>query len=162
MILNEAGPGFCHFAVTDACNATCEFCNFRKGGAGQRVYVPPDRAEKAIDILYQQGIRYIEFFGGEPFLHPHLDDIIRCASRKGMHAMVTTNGSLLPPRRLESAARAGASTFIISVDASNTAIHEANRGLPGVCEKIWVANRIIKKLGLRSAASVAMSLVDYQ
>jgi MoaA/NifB/PqqE/SkfB family radical SAM enzyme len=163
MILNEAGPGFCHFAVTDACNASCEFCNFRRSAASHRIYVSLNGAEKAIAILYRQGIRYLELFGGEPLLHPYLDDIIRYAFRKGMRVMITTNGSLLSPGRLESAARAGASTFIISVDASNAASHEANRGLPRVCEKIREANRIISNLGLRSAASVAMSrLVDYE
>ena len=163
MILEEAGPGFCLFAITDACNAKCDFCNFWRSRPGKSVHVSLDGAAKAIDILYGQGIRYLNVNGGEPFLHPHLDDIIQCASRNGMRVLLSTNGSLLSPSRLESAARAGASTFIISVDASNESSHEANRGLPGVCEKIREANRVIRKLGLRSAASVTMSrLVDYE
>ena len=50
-----------------------------------------------------------------------------------------------------------ASTFIISVDASNAATYESNRGLPEVCERTRKANGIIRKLWLRSAVSVAMS-----
>ena len=162
MILDEAGPGLCHFAITDACNAKCKFCNFSRSKPGKSKYASAEGSTRAIEILYEQGIRYLMLFGGEPLLHPHLDDLIQCASRKGMRVMVTTNGSLLSPSRLESAARAGVTTFLISVDASNVTVHEANRGLPGVCERIREANRIIRKLGLRSAASVAMSrLVDY-
>ncbi|NES72813.1 MAG: radical SAM protein, partial [Okeania sp. SIO2D1] len=41
-------------------------------------------------------------------------------------------------------------------------IHEQNRGLPGVCNKIKEANQVLKDIGMYSTASVTMShLVDY-
>ena len=41
------------------------------------------------------------------------------------------------------------------------AAHEENRGLPGVCQKIRDANRILDDLGLHATASVTMSRLDY-
>ncbi len=162
MILDEAGPGFCHFAITDACNARCSFCSFWRNRSGRSTYVSADAASDAIGILYRHGIRYLIISGGEPFLHPELDRIIRCASEKGVRVIIVTNGSLLSSGRIESVAGAGLSSFEISVDATDATTHEANRGLPGLCDRIRTANRMIQSLGLRSTASVAISrLVDY-
>ena len=75
--------------------------------------------------------------------------------------MVVTNGGLLTPKKIEALADAGLSSLIISVDAAAQDIHEKNRGLPGVCNKIKEANQILKNIGMYSTASVTMShLVD--
>ncbi len=163
-VLEDGGPGFCQFAVTNACNAGCAFCNFAAGSLPReaRTFVSRDDALDAVDILYRRGIRYLVITGGEPLLHPGLGAVVEGAAKKGMKAILVTNGALLSPDRARELAAAGLSSFIVSIDAASAEAHERNRALPGVCEKIRRANGALRELGLQSTASVTMSrLVDY-
>jgi MoaA/NifB/PqqE/SkfB family radical SAM enzyme len=164
LILEEGGPGFCQFAIINTCNARCDFCGFavNKLPRKEEQYVERDAALEAIDILYRNGIGYLEIDGGEPLLHKDLDEIVRRASKLRMKVLLVTNGSLLIEKTIHRLAEAGVTHFIISIDAATEKQHEANRGLPGVCQRIREANRTISALKLTSTASTTMSrLVDY-
>lgn len=163
--LEDGGPGFCNFAINNACNASCSFCNFALGKLPREswIYMARDGALDAVHILYRYGIRYLLITGGEPLLHPDLTAIVKRASDLGMKTMVVTNGMLLQPNRIRELSHAGLSRFIISIDHASRKGHEGNRGLPGVCERICDANALIKTLKLHSTASVTMSrMVDYK
>jgi MoaA/NifB/PqqE/SkfB family radical SAM enzyme len=164
LVLEEGGPGFCQFALNNACNARCGFCGFALDKLPRKdwQYVEREGALEAIDILYRQAVRYLVLTGGEPMLHPDLAEIVQRASALGMKVLLVTNAGLLKPHRIRELADAGLSSFIISIDAAEAETHERNRGLPGVCERIREANAVIDELGLHSTASVTMSrLVDY-
>jgi MoaA/NifB/PqqE/SkfB family radical SAM enzyme len=164
LVLEAGGPGFCQFALTNACNANCGFCNFAREKLPKSDWQSVGRqgAFDAIEILARHGIRYLVLTGGEPTLHPDVTAIIKHAAERMMKVMLVTNGGLLKPHRIQEFAAAGLSSFVISVDAASAEAHEENRGLPGVCERIRVANREIARLGLHATASVTMSrLVDY-
>jgi hopanoid biosynthesis associated radical SAM protein HpnJ len=158
-IISDGGPGFCQFAVTDACNARCGFCNFRVDAFPEleRSHVDTNRACAALDVLSENGIEYIVFVGGEPTLHPCLADMISHARALGMSTMVCTNGSLLDRDLIERYAGAGIGSIIISIDAADAEVHEHNRGLPGLCSRIAEANRLLCERGIQSTASVALS-----
>jgi len=165
LVLEEGGPGVCYFALNNACNARCDFCNFSRDKLPRSAWKFVDRggAFDAIDILFREGIRYLVLYGGEPLLHPDLTDIARRASERGLTPLLITNGALLRPERVRELAEAGVRQFLISIDAASVEAHEQNRGLPGVCAKIREATRVLHELGLAPIASVTMSrLVDYE
>jgi MoaA/NifB/PqqE/SkfB family radical SAM enzyme len=165
LLLEDGGPGFCQFALNNACNARCGFCGFALDKLPRKDwhYVERDGALEAIDILYRQAVRYLVLTGGEPMLHPDLLKIVQRASDLGMKVLLVTNAGLLKPHRIRELVAAGLSSFIISIDAADAETHERNRGLPGVCERIREAIVVIDDLGLHSTASVTMSrLVDYE
>jgi len=165
LVLEEGGPGVTYFALTNACNARCEFCNFSRDKLPRAAWKFVDRqgAFDAIDILLRQGIRYLVLYGGEPLLHPDVGAIARRATERGMSPLLITNGALLKPHRVRELADAGIRQFVISIDAASVEIHEDNRGLPGVCGRIREAVRTLDELGLSPIASVTMSrLVDYE
>ncbi|MBI4366911.1 MAG: radical SAM protein [Deltaproteobacteria bacterium] len=159
LVVSSGGPGRCEFALNNACNANCGFCNFARDKLPKErwEYVERQGAFDAVDILFRQGIRYLVLTGGEPTLHHDLADIIGHSSRKGMKVMLVSNGGLFKPQRIREYAGAGLSSFVISIDAATAEAHEENRGLPGVCDKIREANREITSLGLISTASVTLS-----
>ena len=165
LLLEEGGPGFCQFALNNACNARCGFCGFALDKLPRESwqYVEREGALEAIDILYREAVRYLVLTGGEPMLHPDLLEIVQYAGNLGMKVLLVTNAGLLKPHRIRELGAAGLSSFIISIDAADAETHERNRGLPGVCERIREANALIDELGLHSTASVTMSrLVDYE
>jgi len=95
------------------CNLSCTYCNeyddFSKP-------VPLDEMIRRIDHLGRLGTSIITISGGEPLLHPELDDIIRRIRRTGALAGMITNGYLLMPDRIERLNRAGLDHMQISID----------------------------------------------
>lgn len=161
----DGGPGTCHFAITSVCNANCDFCNFAldRLPTTSRHSVTLEDANRATDILGRNNIRFLIYTGGEPLAHRDFVSMVGHASRIGMTTTLVTNGWLLTPARIDALAEAGLVSVYISIDAATAEVHEKNRGLPGVCERIREANRRFRQKGISTAASVTMSrLVDYK
>ncbi len=157
------GPSFINFALTNVCNAKCSFCTFPGVPAKDRVYVDTRKAMEALDILYDRGVWYITFVGGEPLLHPRVWDIVGYARDKGIVCMMSTNASCLNEDAVRNMREAGLSTLFISIDAPSVEEHERNRGLPGVCENVKNMVPLLKQAGINCIASVTISKVvrDY-
>jgi MoaA/NifB/PqqE/SkfB family radical SAM enzyme len=161
--LFEGGPGFCQFAINNACNAACEFCSFSLDALPREgwIFAPLPTAKDAIDILVRHGVRYLVITGGEPMLHPDCVDIVRHAKAQGMVVILVTNGSRLDATNIHALKESGLSSIIISIDAASVKVHEENRRLPKVCEKIKKANELLRHVKIQSTASVTMSrLID--
>lgn len=163
--LLDGGPGFCQFALNNACNAGCEFCGFNVDALppSQWRFAPLDEAMRAIEVLAANDVRYLVITGGEPMLHPDIYALLAHAHQRGMVTLMVTNGSRLNPTRINRLKESGLHTLFISIDAADTARHEENRKLAGVCARIKKANSYLKQAGIQSTASVTMSrlITDY-
>ena len=161
----SGGPAICNIAITNLCNATCDFCNYarHKKQVDRGVMVDPDDMLNAIDILYCKGVRYLTLSGGEPFLHPHLNDMVAYSVKKGIRPSICTNGYRLDEGTIKALSESGLKTIIISIDADSASAHEKNRGLPGICTRIRKANHQLARLSIRSMASVTINrlITDY-
>lgn len=95
------------------CNIDCGYCN-----EYDKVSPPVPRAvlDRRIDKLAELGTSVVAFSGGEPMLHPDLDDLIRHIRQRGMMAGLITNGYFLVPKRIEQLNRAGLDFLQISID----------------------------------------------
>ena len=164
-LIAQGGPALCNVAVTNACNASCDFCNFARGKVPRKDlrWIDADQFPAALDILHRRNVRYISFFGGEPLLHPRLTDLIAAVVAKGMGPSLITNGWLLP-KYLDPLSAAGLKNLYISIDAAAIATHESNRGLNGLGELIRAATTRMRELALTPLAQVTMSklLRDYR
>ena len=161
-LIQRGGPALCNIAVTNSCNATCDFCNFANGKIPRKDlrWMDASRLDAALEILYRRGIRYISLFGGEPLLHPELPQMIRLAAARGMATAVITNGWLLPSK-LDEFSAAGLKTIYISIDAPSIAAHENNRGLKDLVQRIRAATSRMQELGITGIAQVTISkLID--
>ena len=72
--------------------------------------------QRRIDKLASLGLSALTFSGGEPLLHPDLDELISRVRDKGMLAGVITNGFLLNEDRIQRFNRAGLDYLQISID----------------------------------------------
>ena len=162
-VLARGGPGYLQFAITNICNAKCDFCGFAadKLDRRRRHSITLEEARDVIDIAVRNHIGYLLFVGGEPMVHKNLRDMVRYAAERGIHPMVCTNGSLWTEQNMHGLASDGLSSVIMSIDAHDVACHEKNRGLPDVCKKIQYANEVFAGLGVQTTASVTASrLID--
>jgi MoaA/NifB/PqqE/SkfB family radical SAM enzyme len=71
---------------------------------------------RRIDLLAALGTSVVTISGGEPLMHPELDEIIRRIRHHGMIAGLITNGYLLVEDRIERLNRAGLEYLQISID----------------------------------------------
>ena len=161
--LHHGGPGYLQFAITNICNAKCDFCNFAvdRFDPKQRRSVTLQEARDVIDICVRNHIGYLLFVGGEPLVHKDLRAMTRYAAERGIHPMICTNGSLWTEQNMQGLVSDGLSSVIMSIDAHDVARHEKNRGLPDVCRKIKHANEVFQRLDVQTTASVTASkLID--
>jgi MoaA/NifB/PqqE/SkfB family radical SAM enzyme len=155
----DGGPGTCHFAITSVCNARCQFCNFAidQLPKDQQHSVSLDDAKRALDILARNNIHHLHFTGGEPLTHRNIVEIIAHARGLAMSSQIVANGWLLSQAKIDVLAEAGLTSLTISVDAPSTTVHDQNRGLEGLCDRIRTANAHCRERGLPTIASVTMS-----
>lgn len=153
------------FAITNVCNAKCDFCGFAvdRFDPKQRRSVTLQEARMVIDIAKKNHIGYLLFVGGEPLVHKDLASMVRYAAEQGIRPMICSNGSLWNDQNMRLLAQMGLSSVIMSIDAHEVARHEKNRGLQGVCEKIRHANKVFAELGIQTVASITASrlIEDY-
>src|SRR5713101_4350463 len=97
-------PFLVHIIPTRRCNLACTYCN-EFDDFSEPVAVA--EMKKRLDLLADMGTSIITISGGEPLLHPELDEIIRHIRRRGMIAGMITNGFLLTKERIEQLNRAG-------------------------------------------------------
>lgn len=95
------------------CNLSCSYCNEYDGSSA-----PIETAEmlRRIDKLAELGTTIVTASGGEPLLHPDLEEIIRRIRSHGMIATAITNGYPLNPQRIRSLNRAGLDYLQLSID----------------------------------------------
>jgi MoaA/NifB/PqqE/SkfB family radical SAM enzyme len=115
-LANTEHPLLAHIIPMRRCNLACTYCNefddFSKP-------VPVEDMYRRIDKLGALGTSVVTISGGEPLLHPELDDIIRRIRANDMVAGLITNGYLLVPERIERLNRAGLEWLQISIDNVN-------------------------------------------
>src|SRR5581483_2421715 len=95
------------------CNLACTYCNEFDGYSAP---VPTPEMLRRIDKLGELGTSIITFSGGEPTLHPKLDELIRRVREQGAIATIITNGYLLTPGQIRRLNEAGLDYLQISID----------------------------------------------
>lgn len=81
-----------NFSITELCNARCVFCGVNHNGYIDQKFASFDKIKKLIDIFKENEILRINFFGGEPFIYPHIKDAIIYAKEKGFLVTAVSNG----------------------------------------------------------------------
>lgn len=102
-----------HLVVTRRCNLACAYCNEYDHTSAP---VPVDELVRRVDRLAELGTSIITMSGGEPLLHPRLEDVIRRIRSRGIIAGMITNGYLLTAGRIRELNRAGVDHLQISID----------------------------------------------
>src|SRR5215472_12005234 len=93
-----------HIVPIRRCSLSCIYCNEFDDHSAP---VPTPEMLRRIDSLAQLGTTIITISGGEPLLHPDLDEIIRHIRQNGIIATLITNGFLLTTERIKRLSRAG-------------------------------------------------------
>jgi MoaA/NifB/PqqE/SkfB family radical SAM enzyme len=112
-LLRKEHPLLVHLIPMRRCNLACTYCNEFDDFSPP---VPAEEMFRRVDRLAGLGTSVITISGGEPLLHPELDQIIARMRRHGIITGLITNGYLLTPERIERLNRAGLEYLQISID----------------------------------------------
>lgn len=112
-LASKRHPILVHIIPMRKCNLDCTYCNEFDDISTP---VPLEEMKKRLDILAGMGTSIITISGGEPLLHPDLDEIIRHIRKHGIIAGLITNGFFLNKERIERLNQAGLEHLQISID----------------------------------------------
>lgn len=112
-LLDRAHPILAQIVPMRRCNLTCGYCN-----EYDRVSepVPLATVDRWLDRLSELGTEIVTVSGGEPLLHPELDEILAGIRARRMIAGLITNGYFLQPERIRKLNDAGLQYLQISID----------------------------------------------
>ena len=106
-------PVLAHLIPIRRCNLACTYCNEFDDFSDP---VPLDELRRRVDHLARLRLSILTISGGEPLLHPELDELIRHTRSHGIIASLITNGYLLVEDRIKRLNDAGLEYLQISID----------------------------------------------
>jgi MoaA/NifB/PqqE/SkfB family radical SAM enzyme len=112
-LVSKDHPILVHLIPMRRCNLSCAYCNEYDDHSEP---VSTATMLERVDRLADLGTAVITISGGEPLLHPDLEQIISRCRNRGMIAGMITNGYLLSRKRIQSLNRAGLDHLQISID----------------------------------------------
>ncbi|MDQ3753766.1 MAG: radical SAM protein [Acidobacteriota bacterium] len=112
-LLSTRHPVLAHIIPMRRCNLACAYCNEYDKTSDP---VPLDEMKRRLDKLASFGTSVITISGGEPMMHPQLDDIIRHIRECGMIAGLISNGYYMTPQRVKRLNDVGLQYLQISID----------------------------------------------
>ena len=108
--------GRLRLVVSNQCNLDCSYCH-NEGQAKGRDYMSLELAHVLRQALEGVGIASATITGGEPLLHPHLEQLVGEFADLALETTLVTNGCLLTPRVLERLRESGLSKIRLGVDS---------------------------------------------
>jgi MoaA/NifB/PqqE/SkfB family radical SAM enzyme len=112
-LVSTKHPILVHIIPMRRCNLDCGYCNEYDQVSKP---VPLEEMKRRLDYLAAMGTTIITISGGEPLMHPELEEVIRHIRKHGMIAGMITNGFLLSKERIKSLNDAGLEHLQISID----------------------------------------------
>ena len=91
---NKIKPIMIHLAITNVCNLNCSFCCFKNRSKADKLTLA--QIAKVLDSFKLLGVNAMEITGGgEPLLHPNINEVIEYASNLGYKIGICSNGKRL-------------------------------------------------------------------
>lgn len=129
-ILTKDSPFYVQFYVSKYCNLSCRMCNIVQ--ANQDV-VPfsSDKIELIADNLVRIGAGVVLLTGGEPFLRPDIDEIVRIFLARRLNVRLQTAGLYEKRDRIAKCVAHGARDINVSLDSLDERLSDHINGRPG-------------------------------
>lgn len=94
-------PITANLIVTRNCNGNCIFCGVEHKSELFEPEKKLDKIKKIIDILCDNGLLRINFFGGEPLVYPDIIEAVKYAKEKGLYTTLISNAIIWPSKNNE-------------------------------------------------------------
>ncbi|AWM42276.1 radical SAM protein [Gemmata obscuriglobus] len=123
-------PPFLYVSIINTCNLRCQGCWVDV--SMKQETIKPAAFHQLVREAKQMGNVFFGIVGGEPFMHPHLLDML--AEHPDCYFQIFTNGHFITPERAKQMRRLGNVTPLISVEGTEI-VSDERRGRGGVLNR---------------------------
>lgn len=129
MFNRPKSPLFATINVTGNCNLNCNYCfNMPR----ENIDISIEDFKYALNILKKEEVFMIVLSGGEPFIHPKIDELIRLSHKKFSNVQILSNGTILTHENIKTIEKIvdekGFFPIQISLDSYDNDINLKTRG----------------------------------
>jgi SynChlorMet cassette radical SAM/SPASM protein ScmF len=152
--------GCIYFYLTEGCNLRCRHCWIEPKFQGGGKKYPALDVNLFRSILSQGkslGLSSVKLTGGEPLLHPQIDEIIDIVGEEQLRLTIETNGVLCSADLARRIAACGNPFVSVSLDGADAQTHEWVRGVEGSFDDAIRGVRNLVAAGIRP--QVIMSIM---
>ncbi len=127
-----------YFYLTKGCNLACRHCwiepEYQRDGT-EYPCLPLELFCSIVDQAIPLGLEAIKLTGGEPLLHPQIEDILNLIRKRDIKLIIETNGVLCTPEMAKHISENKKTSISVSLDGADATTHEWVRRVPGCFEK---------------------------
>jgi len=129
-ILTKNSPFYIQFYVSKFCHLKCKMCNIVEANADV-IPFDSDKIEKIANNLVKIGAGVVLLTGGEPFLRPDIDEIVRIFTEKKLNVRLQTAGIGKRKEAISKCVEYGAQDINISIDSLDENLSDYINGVKG-------------------------------
>jgi len=141
-----------YFYLSNDCNLRCRHCwiapKYRTEGHADHS-LDVDLFCSIIGQAERLGLSGVKLTGGEPLLHPNINEILAFIKTKNIRLIVETNGTLCTPELARQMAECKDPFVSVSLDGANAETHEWVRGVRGCFEASLQGIRNLVEAGFK-------------
>jgi 12,18-didecarboxysiroheme deacetylase len=134
--------------ITRRCNLKCVHCYAHAKDRSFDDELSTEDGKRLIDDLASFGAPVLLFSGGEPMVRKDLPELADYAVKKGMRAVISTNGTLITSQMAETLKEIGLSYVGISIDGMEE-INDKFRGMTGAFKSALQGIENCKAAGIK-------------
>jgi len=155
---HQPHPRYVVWELTLKCDLACRHCGSRAGKA-RASELDLDEARDVARQLGEMGTYEVTFIGGEAYLHPQWEGIIRAVADEGIRCALTTGARALDRDLAQRAADAGVHAVSISVDGLEST-HDHLRAVPGSYRACLRGLEAVAAVGLSRYANTQVNRLN--
>ncbi|MFW6039064.1 MAG: radical SAM protein [bacterium] len=121
--------------LTRTCNLRCVHCYTDSEACAYAGELTTDQCKAVLDDLAAFGVPAVLFSGGEPLTRPDLLELAAYAREKGLHVVLSTNGTLIRRQTAEHMRDLRFAYVGISLDSATPEVHDGFRGMRGAFDR---------------------------
>lgn len=148
-----SAPLTVNWTLSYGCNFSCRHCYSRGSTREELAYAD---VLAVVDELAACRVAFANFGGGEPLIYPHLFEVARYATDKGVKVTMNTNGWFLDEKAAGNLAEAGFRSVGVSIDGADPAVHDSFRSREGSFVRALKALENLKDVGVPSTVSAVI------
>jgi MoaA/NifB/PqqE/SkfB family radical SAM enzyme len=155
-------PPYVNWEVINQCNMGCPYCFLADGNPGGISTLSHSQSISMLEGLSGNGVRMINYAGGEPLLREDLGELIEFGHESGMKTILSTNGILLTDHVIEGLSHS-LNWVSLPVDGYDDHSHDSVRKRRGHFQEIVSRMEAIQNsgIGLKINTMVCRSNIGY-
>ena len=140
-----------YFYLTEGCNLRCRHCwiapKFQDEGRSYPV-LSVDLFKSIVEQAKPLGLYGVKLTGGEPLMHPDINEILEYIRGEDLNLSIETNGVLCTPEIARQIGECKNPFVSVSLDGADAETHEWVRGVPGCFEAALAGIRNLVSAGI--------------